>query len=82
MLLLQHCALRKFHVIDCQNTRDQITSDRKSKLYCLHTCHACVITSWRLQATGGARNNDDNNHDDHDHDHDNDNDNDRQRPPG
>ena len=30
-LLLQRCALRKFHVTDGQNTRDQITSDRKSK---------------------------------------------------
>ena len=27
MLLLQLCALRKFHVTDGQNTRDQITSD-------------------------------------------------------
>ena len=31
MLLLQHCALRKFHMIDGQNTCDQIMSDRKSK---------------------------------------------------
>ena len=30
-LLFQHCALRKFHVTDGQNTRDQITSDRRSK---------------------------------------------------
>ena len=30
-LLLQRCALRKFHVTDGHNTRDQITSDRKSK---------------------------------------------------
>ena len=30
-LLLQRCALRKFHVTDGQNTRDQITSDRRSK---------------------------------------------------
>ena len=29
--LLQRCALRKFHVTDGQNTRDQITSDRRSK---------------------------------------------------
>ena len=61
------CALRKFHVTDSQNTRDQITSGRKSKrawsncALCipftlsgrpnecwLHTCDACVITSWRL----------------------------------
>ena len=66
-LLLQRCALRKFHVTDGQNTRDQITSDRRSKrawskcVLCipyilsgspnecwLHTCDACVITSWRL----------------------------------
>ena len=33
-------------------------SDRKSKQYCLHTCEACVITTWRLWATRGARNND------------------------
>ena len=31
MLLLKRCALRKFHVTDSQNTRDQITNDRKSK---------------------------------------------------
>ena len=31
MLLFQRCALRKFHVTDCQNARDQITSDRRSK---------------------------------------------------
>ena len=30
-LLLQRCALRKFHVTDGQNTCDQITSDRRSK---------------------------------------------------
>ena len=30
MLLLYHYALRKFHMTDNQNTRDQITSDRKS----------------------------------------------------
>ena len=30
-LLLQRCALRKFHVTDGQNTRYQITSDRRSK---------------------------------------------------
>ena len=30
-LLLHHCALRKFHVRDSQNTRDQIASDRRSK---------------------------------------------------
>ena len=28
---LSLCALRKFHVTDSQNTRDQIASDRKSK---------------------------------------------------
>ena len=78
MLLLQHSALRKFHVMDCQNTRDQITSDRKSKQYCLHTCNAWVITTWSLQATRGARNNDN----DDDNDDDNNNNNNRQRPPG
>ena len=30
-LLLQRCALRKFHVTDGQNTRDTITSDRRSR---------------------------------------------------
>ena len=30
-LLLQRCALRKFHVTDDQNTRDQITIDRRAK---------------------------------------------------
>ena len=29
--LLQRCALRKFHVTNGQNKRDQITSDRRSK---------------------------------------------------
>ena len=29
--LVKRCALRKFHVIDGQNTRDQIASDRRSK---------------------------------------------------
>ena len=32
MLLLQCCALRKFHVTDGQNMHDQIMSDRRSKL--------------------------------------------------
>ena len=31
MLLLQHHALGKFHVIDGQNTHDQIMSDRRFK---------------------------------------------------
>ena len=31
MLLLQCCALRKFHVTDGQKVHDQITSDRRSK---------------------------------------------------
>ena len=31
-LLLQRCALRKFHVTDGQNRRDQITCNRRSKL--------------------------------------------------
>ena len=30
-LLLHCCALRKFHVTDSQNTRDHITSERRSK---------------------------------------------------
>ena len=30
--LLQRCALRKFHVTNGQNTRDQITCNRRSKL--------------------------------------------------
>ena len=30
-LLLQRCALRKFHVTDGQNTRDKITSDKRSR---------------------------------------------------
>ena len=30
-LLLQCCALRKFHMTDGHNTRDQITIDRRSK---------------------------------------------------
>ena len=30
-LLLKRCALRKFQVIDCHNTRDQVASDRRSK---------------------------------------------------
>ena len=29
--LLHRCALRKFHVTDTQNTRDQIRSDKRSK---------------------------------------------------
>ena len=32
MLLLQHCALHKFPVIDGQNTCNQITNDRRSQL--------------------------------------------------
>ena len=66
-LLLQHCALHKYQVIDGQNMCDLITSDRRSKrewsnhVLCipfilsesanecwLHTCDACVITTWRL----------------------------------
>ena len=61
------CVFRKFHLMDSQNTHDQITSDRRSKCVwsncilciplilsgspnesCLHTCDACVITTWRL----------------------------------
>ena len=39
MLLLHRCALRKFHVTDSQNTRDQITSDaRDQNAFCaLHS---------------------------------------------
>ena len=58
-------ALRKFHVTDSQNKRDQITNNRRSKcvwsncIQCiqlilsgsphecwLHTCNACIITTW------------------------------------
>ena len=69
ILLLQHCALHKYQVIDGQNMCDQITSDRRSKrewsnhVLCipfmilsgspnecwLHTCDACIITTWRLE---------------------------------
>ena len=64
---LQCFALRKFHLTDGRNMRDQITSDRRSKcawshcilcipfILCgirnkcwLHTCNACVKTTWRL----------------------------------
>ena len=44
--------------------------------YCLHTCDVCVITTWRLWATRGARNNGndiDNDNDDDDDDDDNNN---------
>ena len=37
--LLHRCALRKVHVTDGQNTRDQITSDRRSK----HAWSKCVL---------------------------------------
>ena len=66
-LLLWHCVFRTFHVTDGQTTRDQIMTDRRSKLawpkwvlcipyilsgspneFWLHTCDACVITTWRL----------------------------------
>ena len=40
MLLLQRCALRKFQVTDGQNTRDQITSDRRSK----HAWSKCFLS--------------------------------------
>ena len=43
-LLLQRCALRKFHVTDGQNTRDHITSDRSKlariKLRSVHLIHS------------------------------------------
>ena len=64
---LQRFALRKFHLIYAQKTRDQSTRSRRSKrassncVLCilfifsgrpndcwLHTCDACVITTWRL----------------------------------
>ena len=62
-MIPQRRALLKFHVTDSQNTRDQITSDRRSKrawskyVLCintypnecwLHTYDACAITTWRL----------------------------------
>ena len=40
MLLLQGCALRKFHATDGQNTRDQIVSGRRSKLIKLCSVHS------------------------------------------
>ena len=40
-LLLQRCALIKFHVRGGQNTRDQITSDRRSKRAWSH-CIMCI----------------------------------------
>ena len=64
MLLLQRCALRKFHVTDGQNKRDQIAMGGKRWkhvwLNCIilsgrspnerweHTRDAWVITTWRL----------------------------------
>ena len=72
-LLLQRCALRKFHVTNGQNLCEQVTSDRRSKFHSflvevqtnalnecwLHMCDACVITTWRLglQAPLVTRNN-------------------------
>ena len=59
----QRRALLKFHVTDSQNTRDQITRDRRSKrvwlkcVLCINTCpnecwlhtyDPCAITTWRL----------------------------------
>ena len=46
MLLLQRCASRKFHVIDGQNTRDQITSDRRSKRAWSNCVYVHSIHSW------------------------------------
>ena len=60
--LLHLRALRKFHVTDGQNTRDQITKcSRSNCVLCIplilsgspnecwvRTCDACVITTWRL----------------------------------
>ena len=40
-ILLQCCASRKFHVIDGQNKRDQIMSDRRSK-----TCDQIVFCAF------------------------------------
>ena len=37
MLLLQRYALRKFHVTDGQTTRDQIMSERRSKMRAFYT---------------------------------------------
>ena len=62
-MIPQRRALVKFHVTDSQNTRDQITSDRRSRrawskyVLCintypnecwLHTYDACAIITWRL----------------------------------
>ena len=62
--LLEHCALRKFHVsndqnktrmirlrgVEGRNARDQIVFlvVRSLNEYWLHTCDACVMTTWRL----------------------------------
>ena len=62
--LLQHCASRKFHVsngqnktrvirlrgVEGRNARDQFAFlvVRSLNEYWLHTCDACVMTTWRL----------------------------------
>ena len=52
--MFQHRALRKFHVTDGQHTCDQITRVQLHAITgspneCwLHTCDACIITTWRL----------------------------------
>ena len=74
-LLLHGCGLHKFHVTDVQNTRNQLQviegpNARENCVKCipfvlsmrlckLHTCDACVITTWRLglQAPLVVRNN-------------------------
>ena len=43
--LLQRCALRKFHVTNGQNKRDQITSDRRSK-----RAWSCVLCMQRMRS--------------------------------
>ena len=63
MLLLHYCVLRKFYVTDVKtrvirlrviespNVRDQIVSCafHSFLVECwLHTCDACIITTWRL----------------------------------
>ena len=54
-LLLQRCAMRKFHVIDDQNTGDQITRGRSDEIaFCV--VHSCLVEI-RTVARRVARNN-------------------------
>ena len=48
--LLHRCALRKFHMTDSQNTRDQITSDaRDQNAFC--ALHSFLV---EVQMNGGC----------------------------